>query len=144
MARLIQLFTPVLALVALALFSVQMVNADDAATSQPSANSGSISVTVLDPDGNAAAKAALQLYPLTKSDDADAKPKRGKSLAKGKADADGKYTFSNLASGDYLVSASLKKINAKGTATASITDSAASASVTINLATATTAPAEKQ
>ena len=144
MSRVIHLFTPVLALVALALFSSHIVKADDAATSQPSA-SGSIAVTVLDPDGNPAPKAALQLYPMTKSDDADAKPKRGKSLAKGKADADGKYTFDKLASGDYLVSASVKKAGTKGTATATVSDSAPSASVTINLAAAaTTAPSENK
>jgi hypothetical protein len=142
----IQLFTPVLALVALALFSSHIVKADDAATSQPSAT-GSISVTVLDPDGNAAPKAALQLYPMIKPDDAGEKPKRGKSLAKGKADADGKYTFSNLANGDYLVSASVKKAGTKGTANATVSDSASSPAVTINLAAAaapTTAPAENK
>jgi hypothetical protein len=141
MSRLIHLFTSVLALVALAVFSSHIVKADDAATTQPS---GSIAVTVLDPDGNPAPKAALQLYPMTKSEDADAKPKKGKALAKGRTDADGKYTFANVAAGDYQISGSVKKAGTKGTATATVSDSAPNASVTINLAgAATTAPAEK-
>jgi 5-hydroxyisourate hydrolase-like protein (transthyretin family) len=142
--RVVHWFAPVIALVALALFAGHVVKADDAATSQPSAATGSITVTVLDPDGNPAAKVALQLFPQAPAadDSADAKPKKPKALAKGRTDADGKFTFPNLASGDYRVTAALKKSGTKGSGTASVTDAAPSATLTINLAgAATTAPA---
>jgi hypothetical protein len=154
MVKVFNLFTPVLALVALAMFAGHVVKADDSATSQPSANGG-VTVTVLDSDGNAAAKVSVQIFaqkPAADSDaDAGAKPKKGKALARGRTDSDGKYTFSGLADGDYRIAASVKKTGAKGSGTASVTDSASSATVTINLSAgnegggnggATTAPSQ--
>jgi 5-hydroxyisourate hydrolase-like protein (transthyretin family) len=144
MIRLLNIFAPVVTLCALALFSVHVVKADDSATSQPSATTGSIAVTVLDSDGNPAAKVAVQLFPQPKSSDdqgTDTKPKKGKALARGRTGKDGTYTFENVATGDYEVRASIKKTGAKGNGTVSVTDSAAAATLTINLAAPTTAPA---
>jgi 5-hydroxyisourate hydrolase-like protein (transthyretin family) len=140
MSRFFQLSTLVLALAALALFTSRSVKADDAATSQPS--SGSITVTVNGADGNPAAKVAVMLFPAAKTDDADAKPKKAKALARGRTDSDGKFTFQNVANGDYTINASIKKTGAKGTTTATVSDSASAANVTISLeGGATTAPA---
>ena len=144
MIRLLNIFTPVVALCALALFSARVVKADDSATSQPSATTGSIAVTVLDSDGNPAAKVAVQLFPQQKSADdqgTDAKPKKAKALARGRTDKDGKYTFENLASGDYEVRATIKKTGAKGNGTVSVTDAAPAATLTINMEAPATQPA---
>jgi 5-hydroxyisourate hydrolase-like protein (transthyretin family) len=144
MIRLLNIFAPVVALCALALFSVHVVKADDSATSQPSATTGSIAVTVLDSDGNPAPKVAVQLFPQPKSSDdqgADTKPKKGKALARGRTDKDGKYTFENVATGDYEVRASIKKTGVKGNVTVSVTDAASAATLTINLEAPATQPA---
>ncbi|MGD0769305.1 MAG: carboxypeptidase-like regulatory domain-containing protein [Tepidisphaeraceae bacterium] len=127
------------ALFALAVFASHAVKADDSATSQPSASNGSITVTVVDSDSKPVAKASLKLYAKKKksdSQDAGATPTKAKALASGRTDADGKFTFSGLASGDYKVNASFKKTGSKGSATVSVTDDSANPTITINLATA--------
>jgi hypothetical protein len=149
MFRLLNLFASVVALVVLAMFADQMVRADDAPASQPSAPSGSIVVTVLDSGGNPVTKASVKLYTKKKKSEADASgdTKKPKAISTGKTDEDGKYTFSGLASGDYKINASYKKTGSKASATVAITDSAPNGTVTINFAAtdagnsgATTAP----
>ena len=122
-----------LALSALTVFAAHAVKADDAATSQPSSSNGSITVTVVDSDSKPVAKASLKLYAKVKKSDSDAKPK---ALDSGKTDADGKYTFSGLANGDYKINASFKKTHSKGSATVSVTDDSANPSITITMASA--------
>jgi hypothetical protein len=148
MIRTLNLFSALLALCVVAIFSSHLVKADDSATSQPSATTGSIAVTVLDADGNPA-RARLQLFaqttqPSSDDQDADAKPKKAKPMKTGRAAKDGTFTFENIPTGDYLVKASVKKTGAKGSGTVSVTDATPAATLTINLdggtAAATTAP----
>jgi uncharacterized surface anchored protein len=143
MSGLLKWFVPVVALMVLAAVSGPILKADDTttapATSQPS---GSIAVTILDSDGKPVEKCKVNLYATKKkADDPDAKPKKsGKMLQSGKTDEDGKFTFENLASADYAITASSKSVG-KGTAIASVTDDAPSATVTITLASASAPPA---
>jgi hypothetical protein len=150
MFRWLNSFAPVLALIALAMFTGRAVRADDAPASQPSAPSGSIVVTVLDSGGNPVAKASVKLYPKKRKSDAnaDGESQKPKAIATGKTDEDGKFTFSGLASGSYKINASFKKTGSKASATLAITDDAPNGTVTINFAAAeggnggaTTAPA---
>ena len=57
MSRLIRSFSPVACLIALAVFASHAVKADDTSTTQPSAATGSIVVTVLDADSKPVVKA---------------------------------------------------------------------------------------
>jgi len=83
MSRLIRWFSPLAFLVALAVFASHAVRADDAATTQPSAATGSIIVTVMDSDSNPIVKARVQLYPqVKKSDSDDAAPAKPKAIAR--------------------------------------------------------------
>jgi hypothetical protein len=149
MSRLIRWFSPLAFLVALAVFASHAVRADDAATTQPSAATGSIIVTVLDSDSNPIVKARVQLYPqVKKSDSDDAAPAKPKAIARAYTGDDGKYTFENVAAGDYKVNASFKKTGSKGSAKVSVTADALNPEITITLAApatdsgggATTAP----
>jgi protocatechuate 3,4-dioxygenase beta subunit len=123
----------VLAAFALAVLASHAVKADDSATSQPSSTNGSITVKVVDSDSNPVAKASLKLYAKKHKSDSEGKPT---ALATGKTDADGKYTFSGLANGDYKINASFKKTHSKGSATVSVTDDSANPSITITMASA--------
>jgi len=145
MFRKIALLSPVMCLMALALLVSHPVKADDTATSQPS---GSISVTVVDSDGKPVNKAHVQLMvPKKKAAEGDdAAPAKPKPIAKGVTDEDGKFTFDNVAVGDYRVNANLKK-GGKGNAKVSVTADSLNPSVTITFAApadagggATTAP----
>jgi len=138
MFRLFHSFAAVVALIALAMFAAHAAKADDAPASQPSSPSGSIVVTVLDSGGNPVAKAKLKLFTKAKKSDADAEgeTRKPKAISTGKTDADGKYTFSGLASGDYKVNASFKKTGSKGSATVALTDTAPNGTVTINFSAA--------
>jgi Carboxypeptidase regulatory-like domain len=144
--RILKWVAPVLALAALALLSGRTVQADDAATTQPSTASGSIVVTVVGSDSNPIAKASVKLYAKKSKSDAaqQAEAKKHHPLDRGKTDDDGKYTFSALASGQYKINASDKQSGTKGSATVSLTDDAPNATVTITLDTpdagATTKP----
>lgn len=144
MQRTIRWGSLILCVTVLAFFASRATRAaDDSATSQPS-SSGSIVVTVLDSGGQPVAKARVQLYARKKASedgDASAKPK---ALGRGATDDDGKYTFENVAAGDYRVNAAVRKAGTKGSAQVSVTDDAPNATVTINLSggTATTAPAQ--
>jgi hypothetical protein len=128
-----------LTVVALGFFAIHTVRADDAATTQPTASAGSITVTVLDSSSNPVHKASVKLYSTAKStdsdDNADAKPK---AVGSGKTDEDGKFTFPNVASGDYRVSASMKKIHGKGSADVTVSTDAPNPTVTITFAAADT------
>jgi len=116
-----------LSLFALAVFASHAVKADDAATSQPSASTGSVTVTVVDSDNNPVNKVSVKIYTKVEG--------HSKALNSAKTDKDGKYTFSALANGDYKVTASKKTIG-KGSANVSVTDDSANPSVTITLASA--------
>jgi hypothetical protein len=158
MLRLMNWFSPVACLIALAIFASHVAKADDAATSQPSdatsqpsTVAGSIVVTVLDSDSNPIVKARVQLYPRknpSASDDAGAPPAKPKAIAKAYTGDDGKFTFENVAAGDYKVNASFKKTGSKGSAKVSVTTDALNPEITITLAApatdtgggATTAP----
>ena len=85
MIRLLNIFAPVVALCALALFSVHVVKADDSATSQPSASNGSITVTVVDPDSNPVNKVTVKIYTKVEG--------HSKALNSAKTGKDGKCTF---------------------------------------------------
>jgi Carboxypeptidase regulatory-like domain len=148
MLRLIRWFSPVVCLIALAVFASHMAKADDAATSQPSgatsqpsAATGSIVVTVLDSDSNPVVKARVQLYPKKKpsdSDDAGAAPAKPKAIARAYTGDDGKFTFENVAPGDYKVNASFKKTGSKGSASTSVTADALNPEITITFAAPST------
>ncbi|HEY1922018.1 MAG TPA: carboxypeptidase-like regulatory domain-containing protein [Tepidisphaeraceae bacterium] len=148
MFRLFNSFAPVVALIALAMFTSRAVRADDApAASQPSAT-GSIVVTVLDSGGNPVEKASLKLHSKKKKSEAGADDAaKAKALAAGKTDEDGKFTFSGLTSGTYKINASYKKTGSKSSGTVVITDEEPNGKVTITFAApdggtggATTAP----
>jgi len=141
-----------LTVLALGFLAARSVRADDAATTQPSAtqpsaSTGSITVTVLDSSSNPVKKASLKLYSMAKSSDSDdnAAPSKPKAVASGKTDADGKFTFPNVATGDYRVHASMKKIGGKGSADVTVSSDTLNPTVTITFEApdnggATTAP----
>jgi len=148
MPRLVSFFSPIVCVIALAFVALQTVRADDTPTSQPSVATGTIAVTVIDPNSVPIEKARVALYSLIDvangdSPDAPPKPKR---LARGSTDDSGKYTFESLADGQYRVTASMKGSRNRASATVSITDAQANPSITITLtppappADATTAP----
>jgi hypothetical protein len=158
MSRLIRSFFPAVCLIALVVFAFHPVKADDTATTQPSdaatqpsAVTGSIAVTVLDSDSKPVVKARLNLYAKKKpaAEDGDAAPVKAKAIAKGRTDEDGKFTFEDVAAGEYRVSASLKSAGTKGSETVSVTSDALNPEVTITMSApstdsgggATTAPA---
>jgi hypothetical protein len=139
MLRLISWCSPVVCLIALAIFASHAARADDAATSQPSAATGSIIVTVLDSDSNPLVKARVQLYPqVKKSGGDDAAPAKPKAIAKAYTGDGGKYTFENVAAGDYKVNASFKKTGSKGSAKVSVTTDALNPDITITLSAPST------
>jgi hypothetical protein len=139
----------ILALLTLAIFSGRSVKADDSSTTQPSTTKGSITVTVLDSSSNPVVKANVKLYAKQKPADSDADngaPAKPKAIGSGKTDDDGKYTFTDVAPGDYKVNATQKKIHGKGSVQVSVTSDAPNPTVTITFAApednggATTAP----
>ena len=140
-----------LALLSLAIFSGRPVRADDSSTTQPSSGSGSITITVLDSSNNPVVKASVRLFAKQKPADSDSDngaPAKPKAVATGKTDEDGKYTFSDVAPGDYKINATQKKTHGKGSVQVSVTSDAPNPSVTITFAApedsggggATTAP----
>ena len=148
MSRWLNSFTLALALLALGIFAAHTVRADDAPTTAPSGPTGSISVTVLDSSSNPVVKANVKLYakhPKSDSDDAGTPPAKPKAIATGKTDDDGKFTFDNVAPGDYKVNASHKKTGGKGSVQVTVSSDTLNPSVTITFAAedtggATTAP----
>jgi hypothetical protein len=145
-----------LTILALGFFASRSVRADDSASTQPSASAatqpsdatGSITVTVLDSSSNPVHKATVRLYSTAKPADADdnAAPAKPKAVASGKTDEDGKFTFPNLATGDYRVRATMKKTGGKGSADVAVSSDTLNPTVTITFAApadsggATTAP----
>jgi 5-hydroxyisourate hydrolase-like protein (transthyretin family) len=122
-------------LISLAIFASRSTRAQDSATSQPSAASGTIAVTVLDSSGQPVTKARVQLYARKKPAAAASgdPPAKNKAIARGSTDEDGKFTFENVADGEYRVAASVRKTGSKGSSTVSVTDDAPNPTVTINL-----------
>jgi hypothetical protein len=151
MSRLINSLALTLTVLALGFLSARSVKADDSSTTQPSASTGSITVTVLDSSNNPVVKANVRLYakpkPAGDSDDNGGAPAKPKAVASGKTDDDGKFTFSDVAYGDYRVRATQKKTGGKGQEQVSVTSDAPNPTVTITFAApedngggATTAP----
>lgn len=149
MSRWLNSFTLALALLALGIFAARSVRADDMPTTAPStAPSGSISVTVLDSNSDPVVKANVKLYVKhQKSESADAAtpPAKPKAIATGKTDDDGKFTFSDVAPGEYKVNATHKKTGGKGSVEVTVSSDTPNPSVTITFANedaggATTAP----
>ncbi len=142
MLRLISWCSPVVCLIALAIFASHIAKADDTATSQPSAATGTIVVTVVDSDSKPVPKARLQLYPkkkvATDGDDAGTPAPKPKAIAKGRTDDDGKFTFENVAAGDYKVSGSLKSAGTKGSTSVSVTSDTLNPEITITLSAPST------
>jgi hypothetical protein len=140
MLRLMSWCSPVVCLIALAVFASHAARADDAATSQPSAAAGSIVVTVVDSDSNPVVKARVQLYPQKKASDSDdaGAPAKPKAIAKAYTGDDGKFTFENVAPGDYKVNASFKKTGSKGSAKVSVTTDALNPAITITFSAPST------
>jgi 5-hydroxyisourate hydrolase-like protein (transthyretin family) len=130
--RVFSLFACFAALAALAAFASHFAKADDA-TSQPSAATGSIVVTVVDSDGKPAPKVRLNLY-VQADPNATTQPSgKPKAIAKGRSDEDGKFTFESVAFGDYRVSGSLKSNSTKGSVKTSVTSDAPNPEVTITM-----------
>jgi len=149
MPRYLSWLSPLVCVFALAFIALHTVRADDTPTSQPSVANGAIAVTVIDSNSVPIEKARVALYRLINvangdSPDAPPKPKR---LARGSTDDSGKYTFENIADGQYRVTASMKGQRNRASATVSVTDDQSSPAITITLTTppptdtgATTAP----
>jgi hypothetical protein len=126
-----------MALLALAVFAGKAVKADDSSTTQPSSANGSITVTVLDSSNNPVVKANVKLYAKHKPAESDADngaPAKPKAIAAGKTDEDGKFTFSDVAPGEYKVNATHKKTGGKGSVQVSVTSDALNPTVTITFA----------
>lgn len=125
---------PLVAVALMAIVAGQIARADDSATSQPSAGSDSITVTVLDSNNKPVDNARVRLY-------AGKKKASGKAaaMATGQTNSDGVYTFNGLVSGDYRISV-LSTTIGKGKGKATLSDDEPNAKVSITLASDNGAP----
>jgi hypothetical protein len=116
----------------LTFFTGTMARGDDAPSTQPSPPANcSITVTVVDAGSKAVQGVNLSLREK-KTKAASGTAKKGKALATGTTDADGKYTFANIEPGDYRITATLEGVG-HGNAKVSVTEDAPNATANVTL-----------
>jgi hypothetical protein len=123
----------VLALSLMSLFTGAVARGDDAPSTQPSAaGSGSIAITVVDASNKPVEGVTLKLTAGKPKKAPTESAKKPKTLATGKTDAEGKFTFANIPTGKYRVTATLEGVG-HGNSKVSVTDDAPNVTATITL-----------